>query len=109
MPPSGTAEDESKTLKRAHFILPQIATVYPITAANPPWSPATKEEKKLVEEKEAERRKRVVRRNSVNSTSHEPRESDEWWHMDQVESFYRECSAGREETPDPTISVALKV
>lgn len=106
---SGPAEDESRTLKRAHFILPQMATVYPITAANPPCSPAIKEEKKLVEEKEAERRKRVVRRSSLSSGSHELSESDEWWHMDQVESFYRECSIGREDTPDPAISAAFKV
>jgi protein phosphatase 1 regulatory subunit 37 len=109
VPASGTAEDESRTLKRAHFILPQLATVYPITAANPPFSPAIKEEKKLIEEMEAERRKRVVRRNSVGSSSHELSESDEWWQIDQVESFYRECSIGREETPDPAISAALKV
>ena len=109
VPASGTAEDESRTLKRAHFILPQMATVYPITAANPPCSPAIKEEKKLIEEKEAERRKRVVRRNSLSSSSYEPSESDKWWPMDQVESFYRECSIGREDTPDPAISAAFKV
>jgi len=110
-PASGTVEDESRTLKRAHFILPQMATVYPIMAANPPCSPAIKEEKKLIEEREAERRKRVVRRGSVSSTptSHEASESDEWWHMDQVESFYRECSVGREDNPDPAISAAFKV
>jgi len=108
-PADGTVEDESRTLKRAHFILPQMATVYPIMAANPPYSLAIKEEKKLIEEKEAERRKRVVRRNSVSSSSHEPSESDEWWHVDQVESFYRECSTGREDTPDPAISAAFKV
>lgn len=109
VPTSGTTEDELRTLKRAHFILPQMATVYPITAANPPCSPAIKEEKKLIEEKEAERRKRVVRGNSLSSNSHEPSESNEWWHVDQVESFYRECSIGREDTPDPAISAAFKV
>jgi protein phosphatase 1 regulatory subunit 37 len=109
VPASGTAEDESRTLKRAHFILPQMATVYPITAANPPSSPAIREEKKLVEEKEAERRKRVVKRTSVSSSPHEPSESDGWWDVDQVESFYRECSTGREDAPDPAISAAFKV
>ena len=78
-------------------------------AANPPCSPAIKEEKKLIEEKEAERRKRVVRRNSVSSSSREPSESDEWWNVDQVESFYGECSIGREDNPDPAISAAFKV
>jgi protein phosphatase 1 regulatory subunit 37 len=86
-----------------------MATVYPIMAANPPCSPAIKEEKKLIEEKEAERRRRVVRRNSVSSSLRDPSESDEWWHVDQVESFYRECSIGREDNPDPAISAALKV
>ena len=108
-PANGTVEDESRSLKRAHFILPQMATVYPIMTANPPYSPTIKEEKKLVEEMEAERRKRVVRRNSVSSSTHEPSESDEWWHIDQVESFYRECSVGREDNPDPAISAAFKV
>lgn len=108
-PANGTVEDESRTLKRAHFILPQMATVYPIMAANPPCSPAIKEEKKLIEEKEAERRKRVVRRGSVTSSPREPSESDEWWPMEQVESFYRECSIGREDNPDPAISAAFKV
>lgn len=63
----------------------------------------------MVEEKEAERRRRVVRRNSVNSSVPEPSESEEWWHIDQVESFYRECSIGREDTPDPAVSAAFKV
>jgi len=108
-PANGTIEDESRPLKRAHFILPQMATVYPIMTANPPCSPAIKEEKKLIEEKEAERRKRVVRRNSVSSSTHESSESDEWWYVDQVESFYRECSIGREDNPDPAISAAFKV
>lgn len=66
-----------------------------------------KEEKRTVEEKEAERRKRVVRRNSVNPDSAPPEE--QWWSAEQVESFYRECCVGREETPDTGISTAILV
>jgi hypothetical protein len=101
-------DDDAKTLKRAHFILPQMSTVYPILAANPPSTPAIKEEKRIIEEKEAERRKRVVRGSSVSSPESQS-DINEWWSMDKVESFYRECCAGREENPDPAISAVLKV
>lgn len=36
-------------------------------------------------------------------------DTEEWWSLDKVESFYRECCAGCEEEPDPTISAAFKV
>jgi protein phosphatase 1 regulatory subunit 37 len=98
--------DETKPLKRAHFILPQIATVYPISSVNPPSTPTLKEEKRAIEDREAERRKKVVR---GNSNSPGGQDVDEWWSMDKVESFYRECCAGCEEEPDPAITVALKV
>lgn len=101
------SNDESRTLKRAHFILPEMTTVYPIYATNPPCTPTMKEEKRSIEEKEAERRKRVVRRNSVNPDSAPPEE--QWWSVEQVESFYRECCVGREEAPDPGISAAILV
>ncbi|CCM02426.1 uncharacterized protein FIBRA_04524 [Fibroporia radiculosa] len=100
-------QDETATLKRAHFILPEMTTVYPISAANPPSTPALKEEKRSIEEREAERRRRVVRGNSqisdVNANS-----QDVWWSLEKVESFYRECCEGREESPDLGISDALK-
>ncbi|KAL4242608.1 RNI-like protein [Abortiporus biennis] len=99
------SEDEAKTLKRAHFILPELTTVYPIYATNPPSTPTLKEEKKTIEEREAERRKRIVRRNSVSPDSTNP--DDQWWSLEQVESFYRECCVGREEEPDHAISAAL--
>ncbi|KAI0072487.1 RNI-like protein [Panus rudis PR-1116 ss-1] len=102
---NGTANDEAKTLKRAHFILPEMTTVYPISAMNPPSTPTFKEEKKSIEEREMERRRRVLRRNSVVSDS--SRDEDQWWSMEQVESFYRECCVGREEQPDPAISAAF--
>ncbi|KDR79326.1 hypothetical protein GALMADRAFT_243316 [Galerina marginata CBS 339.88] len=103
--PQATSDEEKKPLKRAHFILPQIAIVYPISSVNPPSTPTLKEEKRAIEDREAERRKKVVR---GNSTSPGGQDSDEWWSMDKVESFYRECCAGCEEEPDPAITVALK-
>ena len=104
---SGDSNDEGRTLKRAHFILPEMTTVYPIYAANPPCTPTLREEKRSIEEKEAERRRRVVRRNSVNPDAAPPEE--QWWAIEQVESFYRECCVGREEAPDPGISAAVLV
>lgn len=66
-----------------------------------------KEEKKSIEAREAERRKRIVRRNSLMT---EPgTEEDTWWTLEQVESFYRECCVGREEQPDPGVSAAFLV
>jgi protein phosphatase 1 regulatory subunit 37 len=146
--PSSATEDpeRDRALRRAHFILPQLATVYPISAANPPSSPAIREEKRAVEAREAQRRRRVVRGNAHSSPSSalayspgggsarssvsggageaaspvpgpgpgpvtvpEAWEDDEWWDMDKVESFYRECCEGREEEPNPGVSQAFKV
>ncbi|PPQ80139.1 hypothetical protein CVT25_001438 [Psilocybe cyanescens] len=103
--PQPASDEEAKPLKRAHFILPQISVVYPISSVNPPSTPTLKEEKRAIEEREQERRKKVVR-GSPNSPGGQ--DSDEWWSMDKVESFYRECCAGCEEEPDPAITVALK-
>ncbi|KAK0199598.1 hypothetical protein DFS33DRAFT_1267449 [Desarmillaria ectypa] len=85
---------EKTVLKRAHFILPELSIVYPISSFSPPSGPGVREEKKAVEERERERRRRVIR--------------GEGWTMDKVESFWRECCAGCEEVPDPLISAALK-
>lgn len=98
--------DDSKPLKRAHFILPEIATVYPISSVNPPSTPTLKEEKKAIEDREAERRKRVLRGNVVGPGIND---TEPWWNLDKVESFYRECCAGCEVEPDPAITKALKV
>ena len=95
--------EESKPLKRAHFILPEIAIVYPISSINPPSTPNLKDEKRAIEDKEKERRRRVVRGSPGGP------EFEEWWSMDKVESFYRECCAGCDELPDPAIKASLKV
>ncbi|KAI5987226.1 hypothetical protein EDD15DRAFT_2469702, partial [Pisolithus albus] len=101
--PSSSTSDELKPLKRAHFILPQLTIVYPFSSVNPPSTPTLKEEKKAIEEREAERRKRVLRGNSIG-----PNDTEEWWSLDKVESFYRECCESREEPPDPAVSAAFK-
>ena len=103
-PTAPISEDSSRPLKRAHFILPHLATVYPISTVNPPSTPSLKDEKRAVEEKETERRKRIVRGNSIG-----PDDTEEWWTLDKVESFYRECCASREEEPDPAVSASFKV
>ncbi|KIJ60815.1 hypothetical protein HYDPIDRAFT_31861 [Hydnomerulius pinastri MD-312] len=102
-PTTPISEDINKPLKRAHFILPQLAVIYPISSLNPPSTPTLKDEKRAIEERETERRKRIVRGNSIG-----PNETEEWWSLDKVESFYRECCASRDEEPDLTVSAAFK-
>ena len=103
--PQLTTGDEARTLRRAHFILPELVTIYPISAANPPSTPTLKEEKRSIEQREAERRQRVVRGNSVSQGG----DPDDWWSLEKVESFYKECCASRDEPPAPEISAAFKV
>lgn len=103
--PQVTAGDEARTLRRAHFILPELTTVYPISAANPPSTPTLKEEKRSIEQREAERRRRVVRGNSISQGG----DPDDWWGLEKVESFYKECCASRDDPPLPEISAAFKV
>lgn len=96
-------------MKRAHFILPQMSIVYPIMSSNPPHTPNIKEEKRNIELKEAERRRRIVRSSSVTSVNGENKEEDDWWSMDKVETFYKECCIGREEAVNPIVTTALRV
>ncbi|KAJ7480292.1 hypothetical protein B0H11DRAFT_1863724 [Mycena galericulata] len=96
-----------RVLKRAHFILPEIAVVYPISSLAPPSTPALRDEKRAIEERERERRRRVVRANSMSSGAGAAGEG-EWWAMDKVESFYRECCEGCQEPPDKGIAAAFK-
>ncbi|KAE9392990.1 hypothetical protein BT96DRAFT_944249 [Gymnopus androsaceus JB14] len=121
-------------LKRAHFILPHMAVVYPISSTAPPRTPTTQMEKRAIEERERERRRRVVSSESgipesspassevtpISSITTEyryglPAESRpssnagaaSWWSVDKVEAFYNECCAACDEVPDPAISRAL--
>lgn len=110
LPGGGNGSGHEEPLKRAHFILPHIATVYPISSFNPPSMAGLKEEKRAIEVREMERRRRVVRGDSVSSASVDlEAENDEWWSMDKVDSFYKECCAGCDEQPDPSVSAAFKV
>ncbi|KAF9016017.1 RNI-like protein [Hymenopellis radicata] len=70
-----------------------------------------KEKKRAIEVREMERRARVVRGDSVSSSSVSidgELPGDEWWSMDKVDSFYKECCAGCDEQPDPSVSAAFK-
>ncbi|KAF8181422.1 hypothetical protein K438DRAFT_2021132 [Mycena galopus ATCC 62051] len=59
--------EAARVLKRAHFILPEIAVVYPINSLAPPSTPTLRDEKRAIEDRERERRRRVVRANSSSS------------------------------------------
>ncbi|KAJ7100977.1 hypothetical protein B0H15DRAFT_919984 [Mycena belliarum] len=113
--------EEERVLKRAHFILPAIAVVYPISALAPPSTPTLRDEKRAIEERERERRRRVVRANSINGSTDSASvrtgstgagsaggDDGEWWAMDKVGSFYHECCEGCQEPPDPGIAAAFK-
>ncbi|KAF9016009.1 RNI-like protein [Hymenopellis radicata] len=70
-----------------------------------------KEEKRAIEVQEMERRAWVVRGDSVSSSSVSidgELPGDEWWSMDKVDSFYKECCAGCDEQPDASVSAAFK-
>ncbi|KAG1850445.1 hypothetical protein F4604DRAFT_1970279 [Suillus subluteus] len=95
--------DDIKPLKRAHFILFKLVAGYHISSINPPLTPALKDENREIEEREAERWRRVVRGNSIG-----PNETEDWWNLDKVESFYRKCCSSRAEESDPAISAAFK-
>ena len=127
---SNTNRVDDKALKRAHFILPEIAVVYPISSLSPPSTPQLKEEKKLIEDREKERRRKILRGGGLSSSSVSGSgpgdgssgggsgspggsgvidDQECYWSMDRVESFYRECCAGCDEAPDGAISAAFKV
>ncbi|KAJ7580302.1 hypothetical protein C8J56DRAFT_272227 [Mycena floridula] len=145
------------TLKRAHFVLPSISVIYPISSSNPPSYPGVREEKRGWEERERRRRRRVLTSPGSHTSSasvssgggytptsagagqsisgqeagaglpnqapipnsapgyfdigkprEEPEEEEEeYWEPSKVESFYRECCAGIDETPDEGIRRAF--
>ena len=47
-PTAPGSDGAHKPLKRAHFILPHLATIYPISTLNPPSTPSLKDEKSPV-------------------------------------------------------------
>ncbi|KAK7051764.1 hypothetical protein R3P38DRAFT_3343862 [Favolaschia claudopus] len=114
--------EAARVLKRAHFIFRRSRIA-------PPSTPSLKDEKRAIEDRERERRRRVVRANSTGSLTasmstgsgdaasvrtassagtKEGGDETEWWAMDKVESFYRECCEGCQEPPDKGITAALK-
>ncbi|KAG8824252.1 hypothetical protein FRC17_009140 [Serendipita sp. 399] len=99
-------------LKRAHFILPSLSTTYPIWSGNPPASPALEREKADIEERERIRRSRLVRGNSVTSlrslSLNSLSATDEFWSLEKVEQFYKECCLGRDEPIDLRVVSAIK-
>lgn len=99
-------------LKRAHFILPSLSTTYPIWSGNPPASPSLNQEKAEIEERERTRRARLVRGNSVSSlrslAQNGNTHADNFWSLDRVEQFYKECCLGREEPIDLRVVNAIK-
>ncbi|KAJ7123502.1 hypothetical protein C8R44DRAFT_875693 [Mycena epipterygia] len=120
---SGSGKDKEKdesarVLKRAHFILPEMAVVYPISSLAPPSTPTLRDEKRAIEERERERRRRVVRAGSTGTSTDSAsvltastgsvEDAETWWAMDKVESFYRECCEGCQEVPDKGITAAFK-
>lgn len=50
-----------------------------------------------------------MRSTSSASVNGDSKEEEEWWSMDKVETFYKECCIGREETANPVVSTALRV
>lgn len=112
---SDQKDRDAQTLKRAHFFLPALATVYPISSSLPPSTSSTQQEKCIVETREAERRRRVVRGNSIGSAVVDGnggggnRIVEDWWTLEKVAGFYKECCAGREEVPHLGIEAALRV
>ena len=116
--PVGPPDDGGKgirgtPLKRAHFILPSLSTTYPIWSNNPPASPSLEQEKADIEQRERTRRARLVRGNSVSSLRSTSLSnlstSDDFWSLEKVEQFYKECCLGREEPIDLRVLAAIKV
>ncbi|KAJ7123492.1 hypothetical protein C8R44DRAFT_620615 [Mycena epipterygia] len=115
---SAAADESARVLKRAHFILPEMAVVYPISSLAPPSTPTLRDEKRAIEERERERRRRVVRAGSTGTSTDSAsvltastgsvEDAETWWAMDKVESFYRECCEGCQEVPDKGITAAFK-
>ncbi|QRV93312.1 protein phosphatase 1 regulatory subunit 37 [Ceratobasidium sp. AG-Ba] len=83
---------ERAVLKRAHFIVPEMRVVYPISSANAPSSAAQSEAKLEIDE--AER----LRRES---------EYQQAWTAARVEALYKDICKLRDERVDPTISAQI--
>lgn len=72
-------------------------------------------EKADIEDRERSRRARLVRGNSVSSlrsgslSARSTPPLDDFWSLEKVEQFYKECCLGREELIDLHVVKAIKV
>lgn len=85
------------TLKRAHFILPHLSTVYPISSGAPPSSSEL-----------------TIARAEIDARTNAQREKEKEegagaWSLGRIEDFYRECCRLREEQVLGGVVGALRV
>lgn len=85
------------TLKRVHFILPHLSTVYPISSNAPPSS-----NELTAARAEIDARARAQR-------SKEKEEGAGAWSLGRIEDFYRECCRLKDEQPLGGVVGALRV
>lgn len=84
-------------LKRAHFILPHLTTVYPISSSAPPSSNELTESRKEIDNKNAA------------ALQKEKEEGAGAWSLGRIEEFYRECCRLRDELALGGVVGALRV
>ncbi|KAG9119332.1 hypothetical protein FRC07_005689 [Ceratobasidium sp. 392] len=89
----GVPDGERAVLKRAHFIVPEMRVVYPISSANAPSSAAQSEAKLEIDE--AERLRREA-------------EYSQAWTAARVEALYKDVCKLRDERIDPTIAAQIR-
>ncbi|KAG9119334.1 hypothetical protein FRC07_005687, partial [Ceratobasidium sp. 392] len=89
----GVPDGERAVLKRAHFIVPEMRVVYPISSANAPSSAAQSEAKLEIDE--AERLRREA-------------EYSQAWTAARVEALYKDVCKLRDERIDPTITAQIR-
>ncbi|KAG9091520.1 hypothetical protein FRC06_000537, partial [Ceratobasidium sp. 370] len=89
----GVPDGERAVLKRAHFIVPEMRVVYPISSANAPSSAAQSEAKLEIDE--AERLRREA-------------EYHQAWTAARVEALYKDVCKLRDERVDPTIATQIR-
>lgn len=84
-------------LKRVHFILPHLSTVYPFSSNAPPSS-----QELTATRAEIDARARAQREK-------EKEEGAGAWSLGRIEDFYRECCRLRDEQPLGGVVGALRV
>lgn len=92
-----SGKKDQKSLKRAHFILPRLTIVYPISTSTPPSSTELTESRNEIDVKTAAALKK------------EKEEGSGAWSLGRIEEFYRECCRLRDEIPLGGVVGALRV